>query len=126
MTASVIEPLRKKSLLFAGIGASYAVTGTPVHQLRAAGITAFRTDCSDSPLGTPALAEVYIAVSQSGRSRETAQLILSSDDIDTVSITNSVHNPLSGLCATNVSVGDFTDSRVSSIGSPSQCWPTVS
>jgi glucosamine--fructose-6-phosphate aminotransferase (isomerizing) len=110
------DALRGKSLLFGGIGASFAAIGTPVYQLRAAGVHAFRTDCSDIPEGAPQLADAYIAVSQGGRSRETVQLLLSVPDAYSLAITNSASNPLLSVSSAGLSVGNFPDSRVSSIG----------
>jgi glucosamine--fructose-6-phosphate aminotransferase (isomerizing) len=111
-----IDGLRGRSLLFAGIGASFAANGTPVHQLRASGIRAYRTDCSDVPDGAPQLADAYVAVSQSGRSRETVQLLLAAPDVYSLAITNSTSNPLLNISTTGMSLGGLPDSRVSSIG----------
>lgn len=116
LTPAMIKDFRGKSLLFAGIGSSFAVLGTPLHQLRASGVRAYRSDCTDVPLGTPPLADICLAVSASGRSREINQLILSTEGVRTLSVTNSSSNPLLTLCETGILVGDFPDSRVSSIG----------
>lgn len=116
LTDDLVSALRGKSILFAGIGASYAVSGTPAYELRSAGISAIRTDCSDTPPGTPALADVYVAISQSGRSRETSQLVLDTSGPRTLAITNAATSPLGGITDSALSVGNFPDSRVSSIG----------
>jgi glucosamine--fructose-6-phosphate aminotransferase (isomerizing) len=116
LTRELLDGLRGRSLLFAGIGASSAAIGTPVYQLRTGGVRASRSDCADVPAGAPALADVYLAVSQSGRSRETNQLLLSTKGVSTVAITNSSNNPLLAISDTAISVGNFVDSRVSSIG----------
>lgn len=116
LAPAVIDPLRGKSLLFAGIGSSFAVTGTPVHELRKGGVRAFRTDGADVPAGTPPLADVYLGVSQSGRSREINQLMFSLEGTKTVAITNSSSNPLRTLCETGITFGGVVDSRVSSLG----------
>jgi glucosamine--fructose-6-phosphate aminotransferase (isomerizing) len=116
LTNELVDGLRDRSLLFAGIGASFAVSATPVYELRSGGIRAFRSDCGDAPGGTPPLADVYLAVSQGGRSRETSQLLLSTPGVASVAITNSASNPLLSLSDRGISVGNFVDSRVSSIG----------
>jgi len=108
--------LRHRTLLLAGIGASYAVLGTPVYELRSGGVSAVRTDCSDMPENTPSLADAYIVVSQSGRSRETSQLVLDNPAAHTLAITNAVDSPLRAVARDALSVGGFPDSRVSTIG----------
>ncbi len=42
--------------------------------------------------------------------------MLSTSDIASVAITNSASNPLLAICGSGISVGNFSDSRVSSIG----------
>ncbi|OON82716.1 SIS domain-containing protein [Streptomyces tsukubensis] len=108
---------RWRRVLLAGIGASNAALASPAHALRAAGIDAARTDCSDYPLaaGSP---DAVLALSQSGRSRETADLVarFGAAGVPTVALTNAAWSPLRETAATTVSVGDYPDSRVSTVG----------
>src|SRR5476649_884845 len=70
LAARPVEALKGRRLLFIGIGASRAVLANVIHQLRANGIDAQRSDGDDLPDGSPVMADWYIGVSQSGRSPE--------------------------------------------------------
>jgi glucosamine--fructose-6-phosphate aminotransferase (isomerizing) len=104
-----------KSLLFVGIGASHAALATPVHVLREHGVRAFRSACSDLPDGTPPLADLYIGVSQSGRSRETVQALIQVPREDRVAVVNFAPSPLAEQADHVLSLGGVTDSMLSSI-----------
>lgn len=109
---------RSSRLLLTGIGASYAALASPLWQLRAAGVRAFRSDCSDLPGALDGVADLAIAVSQSGRSRETTDVVhrLHSAGVPTLAITNSTDNPLQSVSAGGLRLGGFADSRVSTVG----------
>ncbi|MFE9247962.1 SIS domain-containing protein [Streptomyces sp. NPDC007088] len=104
-------------VLLAGIGASGAALASPLHALRAAGVDAERTDCSDQPrpAGGP---DVVLALSQSGRSRETTDVVtrFRAAGVPTAALTNAASSPLRDAADTTVSVGDYPDSRVSTVG----------
>ncbi|MFE7114106.1 SIS domain-containing protein [Streptomyces sp. NPDC057654] len=106
-----------RRILLAGIGASHAALATPLHDLRASGIEAARTDCSDYPITTTGY-DAVLALSQSGRSRETTDLVarFSAAGVATVALTNAEHSPLREAAGTTVSAGDYPDSRVSTVG----------
>lgn len=104
-----------KSLLFVGIGASHAAIATPVHVLREHGVKAFRSACSDLPGGTPQLADLYIGVSQSGRSRETVQALVQVPREDRVAVVNFDPSPLAEQADQVLGLGGVTDSQLSSI-----------
>src|SRR4051812_42954204 len=110
------DHLSGSSLLLAGIGASYAAAATPVYAAREAGIQAFRSTCSDVPDDGTVLADAYIAVSQGGQSRETIQALLTVPKEQRVAVVNASESPLASTAGTVLSLGDLTDSRMSSIG----------
>jgi glucosamine--fructose-6-phosphate aminotransferase (isomerizing) len=110
-----IERDYRGSLLFAGIGASHAALASPVHELRGKGRVAFRSSCSDIPSGSPVLADTYVLVSQSGRSRETVQLVQQSPAVHHLAVVNG-DGPLGAQCEDRIAFGRFPDSFMSSIG----------
>ena len=106
-----LEAMRRSALLFAGIGASYAVLASPVHELRAAGIRAFRSNGDDMPTGTPVLADWYIGVSQSGRSPEVVRILQQQRHERRLTIVDSSMSSVA-LMATSVSLGLLTDALI--------------
>ncbi|MHC3426607.1 SIS domain-containing protein [Streptomyces sp. DT18] len=106
-----------RRVLLAGIGASGAALASPLYALREAGVDASRTDCSDQPsvLGGP---DMVLALSQSGRSRETTDLVarFRAAGVPTAALTNAAASPLKDAAGTTYSVGDHPDSRVSTVG----------
>lgn len=101
--------------LFVGIGASHAASALPVHLLRRGGIAAHRVSAGDVPAGTPALGDVVVGVSQSGRSRETIDHLLSTD-VRKAAVVNVPGSPLAQLAPTAVDLGGQRDSKASTIG----------
>jgi len=117
------DALIGRSVVIAGIGASHAAAATPVYALRSAGIQAYRSSCSDIPDDAAALvddvtplADVYVAVSQGGRSRETIQALLTVPVERRVAIVNDADSPLADTAGTVIGLGDLVDSHMSSIG----------
>ncbi|WP_432522179.1 SIS domain-containing protein [Kineococcus sp. SYSU DK006] len=110
------DHLRGRSLLLAGIGASHAAAATPAYALRENGIRAYRSSCADVPDAGADLADVYVGISQSGRSRETLQALLTVPRERRVAVVNHAGSPLEDQAGTVLSVGDLDDSRMSSIG----------
>lgn len=111
-----ISSLQTSRLMFAGIGASYAVLATPVYRLREEGHHAFRTHGDDMPIGSPLLADWYIGVSQSGRSPEVVQAVQHQrDPYYRLSIVNQPDSPLERLCKTSYCFDGLIDSGMSSV-----------
>lgn len=107
--------------VLAGIGASYAALASPLAVLRQYGLPAFRTTCGDVqgwPGSSDAGASVVVAVSQSGRSRETVELAerCTAAGIPVVAITNRKVSPLAEVSSHVICLGEFADSRVSTVG----------
>ncbi|MFI6346110.1 SIS domain-containing protein [Streptomyces sp. NPDC050560] len=107
-----------RHVLLAGIGASCAALATPQYVLRSCGLAAFRTDCSDFPSAEGTSPDVVLALSQSGRSRETAELMTAFRDrgVPTLALTNADTSPLGEAVDTAVTLGGHPDSRVSTVG----------
>lgn len=110
-----MNALRRSTLLFAGIGASYAVLASPVHELRAAGIRAFRSNGDDMPTGTPPLADWYIGVSQSGRSPEVVRMLQQQRYERRLVVVNQADSPLERIAARPLWLGTLIDSGMSSV-----------
>lgn len=109
------EAMRRDTLLFAGIGASYAVLASPVHALRAAGIRAFRSNGDDMPAGAPPLADWYIGVSQSGRSPEVVRMLQQQRHERRLAVVNQADSPLERIAAKPLWLGTLIDSGMSSV-----------
>lgn len=116
LNSGAADVFRGKSLLFTGIGASYAAVATPTYVLRQAGIVAYRSSCSDVPDQGVDLADLYVGVSQSGRSRETLQALLTVPKERRVAVVNRAASPLEDQSGHVLSIGDLDDSSMSSIG----------
>ncbi|MCA1223543.1 SIS domain-containing protein [Streptomyces sp. 8L] len=116
LTGGVWRPEWRR-VLFAGIGASCAALASPLYALRAAGVDASRSDCSDYPAaaGRP---DVVVALSQSGRSRETADLVtrFRRAGVPTLAVTNADESPLRDAAGAALTLGAQPDSRVSTTG----------
>lgn len=101
--------------VFVGIGASYAASALPVFLLRRRGIPALRVCAGDLPLGTPALGDVVIGVSQSGRSSETIDYLMGADAAK-AAVVNVPGSPLAQLSPVAIDLGGQRDSKASTIG----------
>ncbi|MGW9213281.1 SIS domain-containing protein [Embleya sp. NPDC055664] len=110
-------PAGRPRVLLAGIGASHAALASPLYALRAAGLDVARTDCSDHPVAIGDV-ELVVALSQSGRSRETADLVTRyrAAGVDTLAVTNAETGPLREAAGAALTLGGFPDSRVSTVG----------
>ena len=102
--------------VFVGIGASLAAAAAPVHALRARGIAAHRAGLGDLPRGCPPLGDVVIAVSQSGRSRETVEAVAAWPGVGRGAVVNVPGSPLTQVVDTVFDLGDQSDSKASTIG----------
>lgn len=101
------------SVLFAGIGASHAVLATPVLELRRAGVPALRTAGDDLPAGSPRLADLLVAVSQSGRSPETIDAVTAGGP--SLAVVNQPASPLAAAADETLWLGGLVDSSMSSV-----------
>lgn len=107
--------LAARSLLLVGIGASYSALGSPVYELRRRGVIAARSSGGDLPHEGAALADAYVGVSQSGRSRETLQVLQQVEVSRRVSLVNALGSPMADISGTGLTLGGIRDSRMSSV-----------
>lgn len=113
-TAKAADALRgEQRLVFVGIGASYAALGAPVAVLRAAGSDALRAGPSDFD-GTD-VPFALIALSQSGRSKETVDVLRRASG-RRIAVVNVTESPLADEAEVVVSMGDLSDSLASTVG----------
>jgi glucosamine--fructose-6-phosphate aminotransferase (isomerizing) len=118
MFGDVVRAHPRLRLLLLGIGASHAALATPLWELRNAGVAAFRSTCADLPGRLDGIADLAIIVSQGGRSREPVEVAgrLAAGRVPTFALTNASDSPLRRASDSGVAVGDFPDSRVSTVG----------
>ena len=99
-------------LLVLGMGASaHAATGFAA-TLRAAGRPALAASASDVS-GPPGLADAYLAISHSGRSRETVEAVRALGGSNRVGLTSHPESPLAEAVDAVLPLGCDTDTRVS-------------
>jgi glucosamine--fructose-6-phosphate aminotransferase (isomerizing) len=108
--------LRSTRPVFVGIGASLAAAAAPVHALRARGVAAHRAGLGDLPDGCPPLGDALVAVSQSGRSRETVEAVAAASGVRRAAVVNVPGSPLTQVVDSVVDLGDQSDSKASTIG----------
>jgi glucosamine--fructose-6-phosphate aminotransferase (isomerizing) len=108
--------LQGQRLILGGIGASFASLATPLYELRAAGVVAYRTSCGDLPPHGAQLGDYFVGVSQSGRSRETLQALLEAPAGRRLAVVNASESPLGQAAEAQLTLGDLPDSRMSSVG----------
>lgn len=107
--------LEATSPCFVGIGASLAAAALPVALLRARGVSAHRTDVGDLGVETPSPGDVVVAISQSGRSRETIEAVASHSS-SASALVNVPHSPLTSVVSRSIDLGNQPDSKASTIG----------
>ncbi len=110
-----LAAMRRGTVLFAGIGASYALLASPVYELRAAGIRALRSNGDDMPDATPPLADWYFGVSQSGRSPEVVRVLEQLPKQRRLALVNQAQSPLEKASGNTLWLGTLIDSSMSSV-----------
>lgn len=104
---------RASGVLLTGIGASHAVLAAPVHELRRGGVPAVRSAGDDLPAGGAVLADLTIAVSQSGRSPETLDAVTRGPR--SLAVVNQAASPLEAAADDVLGLGALVDSGMSSV-----------
>ena len=99
-----------------GIGASEHAARSAAPEWRHAGLRAFPVSASELRDGQPGRADLYIAISQSGRSAETVAALGGLDPAQCIGITNEPAAPLGDLVGTVVPLGSGDDSPVYTTG----------
>lgn len=111
--ASVSE--RPARPAFVAIGASLAAVGPAVDLLTRHGIPARRINAAELEHRSTDVGDLVIAVSQSGRSRETVGA-LQHITVPTIALVNVADSPIAELANSVISLGDLPDSLASTIG----------
>lgn len=107
-------PAPRKPVLV-GMGASYAALGAAEHALRQRGGSAIRVVASDFDKVTFDFSDLVVALSQSGKSRETIEAVRDSA-APTLAVVNMAGSPLAQACATALDFGSVPDSLASTAG----------
>jgi len=115
VSAAVHDVPRPTRPAFLGIGASVAALGAPVAFLRARGIPASLLNAAEFEEQALEGSDVLVALSQSGRSRETVAAVRATT-APTLAIVNVSGSPLTEVADTVVGLGDLPDSLASTIG----------
>jgi len=140
---AVLDALGSGSLAVFGMGASTAAATAFAAALRGAGRASVAISAADLGDGMPSgLADGYLAVSQSGRSRETVEAMARVHGAARVALTNDPTSPLGAVADAVIPLGCGEDSRVSTLsytatlqalglladslaGRPSADWPAL-
>lgn len=98
-----------------GMGASYAALGASEYVLRAHGGPALRVVASDFDRATFEVSDLVVALSQSGKSKETIEAVRSTD-VPALAVVNVPGSPLAQVCASVLAFGPVPDSLASTVG----------
>jgi glutamine---fructose-6-phosphate transaminase (isomerizing) len=114
-TLASAAPAAPRRPVLVGMGASYAALGAAEHGLRQRGRAAVRVVASDFDRATFDFSDLVIALSQSGKSRETIDAVrgLASP---TLAVVNVAGSPLALACASALDFGSVPDSLASTVG----------
>jgi len=111
--AAAAEIGRPARLTFIGIGASLAALAAPVAHLSAHGIPGIRLNAAEA--GTSGDDATLIALSQSGRSRETVDVMRAAKG-RRLAVVNVTGSPMAEAADSVLTLGDLPDSLASTIG----------
>jgi glucosamine--fructose-6-phosphate aminotransferase (isomerizing) len=107
-------PAPRKPVLM-GMGASYAALGAAEHALRRHGSGALRVVASDFDAASFDFSDLIIALSQSGKSKETIEAVQASGQ-PTLAVVNVAGSPLTRACSAALDFGSVPDSLASTTG----------
>jgi fructoselysine-6-P-deglycase FrlB-like protein len=98
---------------FVGIGASLGALAAPVAYLSANGVPSIRVNAGE--VGEAKLGGTVVALSQSGRSRETVAVMRNATG-PKLAVVNVTGSPLTAAADATLTLGDLSDSLASTIG----------
>jgi fructoselysine-6-P-deglycase FrlB-like protein len=98
-----------------GVGASEHAARSAAVQWRAQGLRAVALPAAEALLGN-APADVYVLISESGRSSETLEAVHALGGARTLAVVNAPTSPLAGLCDEVLDLGSGDDSPVYTTG----------
>jgi len=99
-----------------GIGASEHIARSAAHVWREAGLRAFALSASEVTAAGAGSADVYVAISESGRSTETLDAVASIGARPSLAVVNDPESPLAGACGAVLDIGSGEDSPVYTTG----------
>jgi len=99
-----------------GIGASEHAARGAAHLWRQAGLRAFGVSATEITGAGARAADVYVAISESGRSTETLQAVELVGDRRTVAVVNAPDSPLAAACSAVLDLGSGEDSPIYTTG----------
>jgi len=103
-------------LALVGIGASeHAASGAAV-QWRSRGLRAISLPAAEAAMSSTAIADIYVAISESGRSTETLGALRLCSDRMTIALTNDPASPLAHAAQAVLPLGSGEDSPVYTTG----------
>ncbi len=105
-----LAPLTHGTTVLTGIGASLYAAEAAAPQFRAQGLRAFATAATALLDGTVAAADVYVALSASGRSVEPTRAMAARPDALRIGIAKAAATPLADAVGTMVATGSGPDS----------------
>ncbi|MGZ4176783.1 MAG: SIS domain-containing protein [Solirubrobacteraceae bacterium] len=111
-----LDPLRRGTIVFAGIGASAHALMPSVLALRAAGRRAFALQATElDDAGARELADAFVLVSQSGASTETVAALERIQGVPMVAISARGHSPLAEAAHAWLPLGPEPDTPVATL-----------
>jgi glutamine---fructose-6-phosphate transaminase (isomerizing) len=114
--AELPAPRPSDVIALIGIGASEHIARGAAREWREAGLRAFAVSASEvTAAGAPA-ADVYVAISESGRSTETVDAVHALGGQRTVAVVNEPDSPLAQACDAVLDIGSGPDSPVYTTG----------
>ncbi len=114
-TLGTAAPAAPRKPVLVGMGASYAALGAATHELRQRGRAALRVVASDYDRDTFDFSDLVVALSQSGKSRETIDAVRGLTS-PTLAVVNMAGSPLAQACAGAIDFGSVPDSLASTVG----------
>jgi glutamine---fructose-6-phosphate transaminase (isomerizing) len=110
--SAVVDALHEGRVAVVGMGASAAAASGFAAALRAAG----RPASAVSPAAVvPGLAQAYVAISQSGRSRETVEALANTGEARRIGVTEDAASPLAAAVDAVLPLGCGPDTKVSTL-----------
>jgi fructoselysine-6-P-deglycase FrlB-like protein len=114
--ADVPAPGEDEVVGLVGIGASEHIARSAAHVWRQAGLRAFALSASEVTAAGARAADVYVAISESGRSTETIDAVAAIAPRPTVAVVNAPDSPLADACRTVLDIGSGDDSPIYTTG----------
>jgi glucosamine--fructose-6-phosphate aminotransferase (isomerizing) len=111
-----LERFRKKTIGFAGIGASYQAAMVGAAYLRDLGIPSFAYCPTDLYTALDSAAEAFVALSASGQSKEISEVMALRPSLPRLAICRGAENPLAELTGAVIPTGSGSDNGASSTG----------